>query len=50
MTRKVIITAGAAGIGKAIAGAFLAAGDNVYVCNVNAGAASDWPHRCGRPL
>ncbi len=38
MSRKVLVTAGASGIGKSIAGAFLAAGDDVYVCDINAGA------------
>ena len=35
MARKVLITAGASGIGKAIATAFLAAGDTVYTCDIN---------------
>ncbi len=38
MSRKVLVTAGASGIGKSIAGAFLAAGDDVYVCDINADA------------
>ena len=33
--RKVLVTAGAAGIGKHIAAAFLAAGDAVYTCDIN---------------
>ena len=36
MPHKVLITAGASGIGKHIAAAFLAAGDDVYVCDINA--------------
>jgi NAD(P)-dependent dehydrogenase (short-subunit alcohol dehydrogenase family) len=38
MSRKVLVTAGASGIGKSIAGGFLAAGDDVYVCDINADA------------
>jgi NAD(P)-dependent dehydrogenase (short-subunit alcohol dehydrogenase family) len=38
MTRKVLVTAGASGIGKHIAAAFVAAGDDVYVCDIDAGA------------
>jgi NAD(P)-dependent dehydrogenase (short-subunit alcohol dehydrogenase family) len=38
MSRKVLITAGAAGIGKHIAAAFLAAGDDVYACDINSDA------------
>ena len=38
MSRKVLVTAGASGIGRSIAGAFLAAGDDVFVCDVNTGA------------
>jgi NAD(P)-dependent dehydrogenase (short-subunit alcohol dehydrogenase family) len=38
MTRKVLVTAGASGIGKHIAAAFLAAGDDVYVCDINSDA------------
>lgn len=45
--RKVLITAGASGIGKHIAAAFLAAGDSVYTCDINADtlkeAAADLP-------
>lgn len=45
--RKVLITAGASGIGKHIAAAFLAAGDAVYTCDINAdalkAAAADLP-------
>jgi NAD(P)-dependent dehydrogenase (short-subunit alcohol dehydrogenase family) len=33
--RRVLVTAGAAGIGKEIAAAFLAAGDSVYTCDIN---------------
>ena len=33
--RKVLVTAGASGIGKEIAAAFLAAGDSVYTCDIN---------------
>ncbi len=33
--RKVLVTAGAAGIGKEIAAAFLSAGDAVYTCDIN---------------
>lgn len=33
--RKVLVTAGASGIGKEIAAAFLAAGDDVYTCDIN---------------
>ncbi|MCP8896499.1 SDR family oxidoreductase [Shinella daejeonensis] len=36
--RKVLVTAGASGIGKEIAAAFLAAGDAVYTCDINADA------------
>ena len=36
--RKVLVTAGASGIGKEIAAAFLATGDAVYTCDVNADA------------
>lgn len=38
MSRKVLVTAGASGIGKRIAAAFLAAGDDVYTCDINAAA------------
>jgi NAD(P)-dependent dehydrogenase (short-subunit alcohol dehydrogenase family) len=45
--RKVLVTAGASGIGKHIAAAFLAAGDAVYTCDINAdalkAAAADLP-------
>jgi NAD(P)-dependent dehydrogenase (short-subunit alcohol dehydrogenase family) len=34
--RRVVVTAGAAGIGLAIAKAFAAAGDRVHVCDINA--------------
>jgi NAD(P)-dependent dehydrogenase (short-subunit alcohol dehydrogenase family) len=33
--RKVLVTAGASGIGKEIASAFLSAGDSVYTCDIN---------------
>lgn len=36
--RKVLVTAGAAGIGKEIAAAFLAAGDSVYTCDIDQAA------------
>jgi NAD(P)-dependent dehydrogenase (short-subunit alcohol dehydrogenase family) len=36
--RKVLVTAGASGIGKEIAAAFLAAGDSVYTCDINRAA------------
>lgn len=36
--RKVLVTAGASGIGKHIAAAFLDAGDDVYTCDINADA------------
>jgi NAD(P)-dependent dehydrogenase (short-subunit alcohol dehydrogenase family) len=36
--RKVLVTAGASGIGKQIAAAFLAAGDGVYTCDIDAAA------------
>ncbi|MDB5896842.1 MAG: 3-oxoacyl-[acyl-carrier-protein] reductase [Ramlibacter sp.] len=35
MTRKILVTAGASGIGKHIAAAFIAAGDDVYTCDIN---------------
>jgi NAD(P)-dependent dehydrogenase (short-subunit alcohol dehydrogenase family) len=37
-SRRVVITAGASGIGRAMAEAFLAAGDRVAVCDRDAGA------------
>jgi NAD(P)-dependent dehydrogenase (short-subunit alcohol dehydrogenase family) len=36
--RKVLVTAGASGIGKEIAAAFLSAGDSVYTCDINRSA------------
>ncbi|MGO4407993.1 SDR family oxidoreductase [Bosea sp. RAF48] len=33
--RRVLVTAGASGIGKEIAAAFLSAGDSVYTCDIN---------------
>ena len=36
MSQRVLVTAGAAGIGLAIAGAFAAAGARVFVCDINA--------------
>lgn len=36
--RRVLITAGASGIGKEIASAFLTAGDQVYTCDINGAA------------
>ncbi len=33
--RKVLVTAGASGIGKEIAAAFISAGDTVYVCDID---------------
>jgi NAD(P)-dependent dehydrogenase (short-subunit alcohol dehydrogenase family) len=36
--RRVLVTAGASGIGKEIAAAFLAAGDSVYTCDINRAA------------
>jgi len=36
--RKVLVTAGASGIGKDIVAAFLAAGDSVYTCDINQAA------------
>lgn len=45
--RRIVVTAGASGIGKAIAERFLADGDQVAVCDVDANAvaafASAWP-------
>ena len=36
--RKVLVTAGASGIGKEVAAAFLSAGDSVYTCDINKAA------------
>jgi NAD(P)-dependent dehydrogenase (short-subunit alcohol dehydrogenase family) len=36
--RRVLVTAGASGIGKEIAAAFLSAGDSVYTCDINKAA------------
>lgn len=41
MTKRVLITAGAAGIGLAIAQAFLAAGDRVHIFDIDEAAISD---------
>jgi NAD(P)-dependent dehydrogenase (short-subunit alcohol dehydrogenase family) len=38
MSRKVLVTAGASGIGRAIVEAFLATGDAVYTCDINQSA------------
>lgn len=38
--RRVVVTAGAAGIGRAMAEAFLAAGDRVAVCDIDEGSVS----------
>ncbi|RLA01124.1 MAG: 3-oxoacyl-[acyl-carrier-protein] reductase, partial [Gammaproteobacteria bacterium] len=38
MTKKVLITAAAGGIGKAIAQSFLDEGDKVYICDIAADA------------
>jgi len=38
MSRKVLVTAGASGIGKHIAAAFIRAGADVYTCDINAEA------------
>lgn len=38
MSRKVLITAGASGIGREFVRAFSAIGDKVFVCDINAGA------------
>jgi len=35
MKRQVLVTAGAGGIGRALAGAFLAEKDEVFVCDVS---------------
>lgn len=47
MARKILVTAGAGGIGKEIARAFLAAGDAVYTCDIDeqalAAAAEEMP-------
>jgi NAD(P)-dependent dehydrogenase (short-subunit alcohol dehydrogenase family) len=47
MTRKVLVTAGASGIGKAIAAAFVAAGNLVFACDIDgralAAAAAEVP-------
>ena len=38
MARKILVTAGASGIGKSIVSAFLGAGDDVYTCDIDADA------------
>jgi NAD(P)-dependent dehydrogenase (short-subunit alcohol dehydrogenase family) len=38
MSRKVLVTAGASGIGRAIVEAFIASGDAVYTCDINQSA------------
>ena len=35
MSRKVLVTAGASGIGKHIAAAFIRSGADVYTCDIN---------------
>jgi NAD(P)-dependent dehydrogenase (short-subunit alcohol dehydrogenase family) len=39
--RRVVVTAGASGIGRSIAGAFAALGDDVFVCDVDPSAIAD---------
>jgi NAD(P)-dependent dehydrogenase (short-subunit alcohol dehydrogenase family) len=46
LTRRVLVTAGAAGIGLAIAQAFLAAGDRVHVCDINPETLAAALHHC----
>lgn len=46
--QRVIVTAGAAGIGAAIAGAFAARGARVHVCDVDEQALSACPHAWSR--
>ena len=41
MSRRVVITAGAAGIGRAMAEGFLAEGDRVAICDADAGAVAE---------
>ena len=36
--RRILVTAGASGIGKEIAAAFLSAGDSVYTCDIDRSA------------
>ncbi|MEM9963696.1 MAG: SDR family NAD(P)-dependent oxidoreductase, partial [Pseudomonadota bacterium] len=43
MSRRVVVTGGAAGIGLAIARAFAAEGDRVAVCDTDAGALAALP-------
>ncbi len=45
---RVLVTAGAAGIGLKIAEAFLREGASVYVCDVDEAALAGWPRRIRR--
>ena len=42
MTQRIVITAGAAGIGRAVADAFLADGARVAICDIDASAVADF--------